>query len=99
MANGPIYTLLAKIMAGDEAPEALGPHWGRTLSFPVYLLAVKVLEAHRPARAPMMDDMPPRIGDLVRAEVIRQHAIRRNAPPPKVQAEPRRVVNEWENWA
>lgn len=99
MADGPIYTQLAKVMAGNAHPESLGPEWARTVSFPVYLLAVSVLDALRPHRAAIMDDMPERIGELVRAEVIRLHAIRRAAPPPKVQAEPVRPKAEWENWA
>jgi hypothetical protein len=55
------------------------------------------LRCHRVA---MMDELPEELGNLVRAEVIRVHGLRRLGPRPKVQVEPVRTTPnpEWEGW-
>lgn len=91
------YAQLEAVMCGEAPPETVS---ASTLSFQIYREAVKVLAALRVHRVQMMDDLPPAIGDLVRAEVIRIHALRRMTPKPrpKVQAEPVRHNPEWNDW-
>lgn len=91
------YAQLKAVMAGEEPVDSVSES---TLSFQIYNEAVKVLNAHRVHRVQMMDDLPPAIGDLVRAEVLRIHAIRRRQPQPKkVQAAPVVHAPDWSDWA
>lgn len=91
------YAQLKAVMAGEAPVESVS---ASTLSFQIYNEAVKVLAAHKVHRVGMMDDHPPAIGDLIRAEVLRIHALRRQAPkaPPKVQPEPTVHRPEWNDW-
>jgi hypothetical protein len=91
------YAQLEAVMKGEEPTDSVS---ASTLSFQIYREAVKVLAAHRVHRVQMMDDLPPAIGDMVRAEVLRIHAIRKAGPrpKPKVQAEPTVHRPEWNDW-
>lgn len=91
------YAQLKAVMAGEAPVESVS---ASTLSFQIYNEAVKVLSALRVHRTGMVDDLPPAIGELVRAEVIRLHGLRRAIPKPrpKVQAEPVQHNPEWNDW-
>jgi hypothetical protein len=91
------YAQLKAVMAGEAEVDTVS---ASTLSFQIYNEAVKVLAAHRVHRVQMMDDLPPAIGDLVRAEVMRLYGLRRRIPqaPPKAQAEPTVHRPEWGDW-
>lgn len=91
------YAQLKAVMDGEASIESVS---ASTLSFQIYLKAVEVLASHRVHRVQMMDDLPTQIGDLVREEVLRLHAMRRKTPrpTPKVQAEPTVHRPEWNDW-
>lgn len=88
---------LEAVIAGEEPVS----HCVRSqLDFWIYNKAVEVLAALRCHRVAIMDELPEELGNLVRAEVIRVHALRRQAPRPKVQAEPVRATPnpDWNDW-
>lgn len=91
------YAQLEAVMKGDEPVDSVSQ---TTLSFQIYREACKVLNALRVHRAQMCDDLPPAIGDLVRAEVIRLHAMRRAMPKPAPKVQHEKPVHrpEFENW-
>lgn len=91
------YERLEAVMKGEAPVDSVSQ---TTLSFQIYREACKVLDALRVHRAQMCDDLPPAIGDLVRAEVIRLYGIRRTAyrSAPKVQVEKPAHRPEFENW-
>lgn len=92
------YAQLKAVMAGEAPIESVS---ASTLSFQIYNEAVKVLAAHRCHRVQIMDDMPKAIGDMVREEVLRIHALRRAKPQPrpKVQQAPAAHRPEWSDWS
>lgn len=91
------YAQLEAVMAGEAPIDSVSQ---TTLSFQIYREACRVLDALRCHRAQMCDDMPKQIGDLVRAEVIRLHGLRRLTlkPVAKVQHEKPAHRPEFENW-
>lgn len=92
------YSQLEKVMAGEAPVDSVSQ---TTLSFQIYRKACDILGALRCHRAQMCDELPPAIGDLVRAEVIRLYDIRRKAwrrPPPKVQVEKPVHREGFEDW-
>ncbi len=93
------YAQLKAVMAGEAPIDSVS---ASTLSFQIYNAATKILAAERWHREAMINDHPPGIAELVRAEVLRIYAMRRaihHKPKPKVQAEPVKHCAEWENWA
>ena len=91
------YAQLKAVMAGEAPTKSVS---ASTLSFQIYNEAVKVLNAHRVHRVQMMDDLPEEIGNMVREEVLRIHAIRRQQPQPKkVQSAPVTHAPDWADWA
>lgn len=91
------YAQLKALMDGEAPIDSVS---ATTLSFQIYNAASKVLAADRWHREAMINDRPPAIAELVRAEVLRLYAMRRAIarPRPKVQAEPVRHNPEFENW-
>jgi len=88
---------LEAVIAGDAPVDSCVRS---QLDFWVYQQAVKVLDALRCHRIQMMDEHPEEVGNLIRAEVLRIHGLRRRTPrpPPKVQQEPAVHRPEWMDW-
>lgn len=77
LSNNSFYQTSLDIMSGAVDPESLGEHWERSLDFHVYKAACAILEfPHKPARASLIAEYPPRIGELIKLKMISIHNIR-----------------------
>lgn len=77
LSNNSFIQTMRDILTGDAEPESLGEHWERTMDFHIYQIACRILaHPHKPARASMAAEYPPRICELIKFRMVAVHNIR-----------------------
>lgn len=90
------YDRLLLVLRGELEPEALGKYWEHTISFPIYQKACQLLALPRHVRLERADQLPARIAELVKLEMIRVHRNNRALAPAWMREVPA-AMQEHEN--
>ena len=74
---GQIANLISSVLAGEAAPESLGPSWKADLAMPIYEEANRILAMPKDERRAEIDRHPTAIAAMVALEAKRLYAMRK----------------------
>ena len=94
---GQLYRLIKEILQGKAEPEQLGPTWRNTMSWHAYLEAERILGIYHPWRRGELDKLLPWMREMVEAEMIKLHKLRKLGKKRPVEQAPVPLPH-WHNW-